>query len=103
MRVLKSNVMEVINKLGKLNSGNSIFNENVRLIVSERQGIIIRANVNDFNTNKDCEDFLKICTSAPEMFDMLKVISNKEIINGKISFDLHAMSLLKQLLTKITE
>lgn len=44
-----------------------------------------------------------LISKAPEMLEMLIKISKIEPIDGKIKFDLHAQSLLKQLISEATE
>lgn len=44
-----------------------------------------------------------LISKAPEMFEMLRIISEREVFEGKIKFDIHLKNLVKQLLKEATE
>lgn len=53
----------------------------------------------NFNTKANA----LLISKAPEMFEMLRIISEREVFEGKIKFDIHLQDLVKQLLKEATE
>lgn len=83
--------------LGKLKADKSTFNETQRLIVSEKLGIIITADVNNFETDEQCEKILQLFACAPEMLKMLEILSEDNNLDYDTLFE------IKRLIKKATE
>jgi hypothetical protein len=58
--------------LGKLTAKESTFDKTQRVVTSEKLGIVVKLNVNDFETDEQCEELAILISKAPEMLEMLQ-------------------------------
>jgi hypothetical protein len=79
-------------------STKSTFNKEEILIVSEKLGILVRLNVNDFETDEQCERLALLISKAPEMLEMLK-----KVIKAMKNEDILFLSEIEQLIKETTE
>lgn len=64
--------------LGKLKATESTFDKTQRVVTSEKLGIVVKLNVNDFETDEQCEELALLISKAPEMLEMLKKLVAKK-------------------------
>lgn len=98
--------------LGKLTTTESTFDKTQRVVTSEKLGIVVKLNINDFETNEQCEQFALLISKTLEMLEMLKLFTDfpDEDFKEDESNDYYTLSIkvsdmikTKQLIKEATE